>query len=87
MKGDGKWKSKKEKKGQGRSELEKRDRKGGIEKGCRRLRRERWEGKVHGRRWPLSPLASSRKNVLFCSSTPGGCSCNSCRESHSNLVE
>lgn len=33
MKGEREWKSKKKKKGQGRSELGKRDRKGGMEKG------------------------------------------------------
>lgn len=77
MKRKGEWK-RKEKKGQGRSELGKRDRRGGKDKGSWRRRKERREGKVRGRRSPSSPLDSS---------TPERCSHNSCREGHAILVE
>ena len=77
MERKGEWK-RKEKKGQGRSELGKRDKRGGKDKGSWRQRKERREGKVRGRRWPDSPLGSS---------TPERCSHNSCGEGHAILVE
>lgn len=57
MKGGGEWKSKKGKKGQGRSELGKTEREGGMDKGGERLRRKR--RKMYVREGGHSPLIGS----------------------------
>lgn len=72
MKGEREWKIK-EKKGQGRLELGKRDRGGGLEKGNRRLRRKTREEKGNWERVATLPSWLLHKGCLLCPSAPERC--------------